>query len=107
MRTNIAPFLLRSYQSSNPGPMQVFTFRKKASFYGEELLAPRPTPKLEGPPLVGCLRLFIQYIRSYPPYRRPSLHPQLEDAPFRGDRGPLITEYMSPQSQIIVYYRPY
>jgi len=29
-----------------------------------------------GPPLVGCLRLLMQYIRSYPPYCRPLLHPQ-------------------------------
>jgi hypothetical protein len=35
-------------------------------FYGE-LLAPRPT-QAGGPPLVGCPRLFIQYIRSYPSY---------------------------------------
>ena len=26
-------------------------FRNKASFYGEELLSPRPTPKLEDHPL--------------------------------------------------------
>jgi hypothetical protein len=26
-----------------------------------------PPPTFWGPPLVGCLRLFIQYIRSYPP----------------------------------------
>jgi hypothetical protein len=25
-----------------------------------------PNPKAGGPPLVGCPRLFIQYIRSYP-----------------------------------------
>jgi hypothetical protein len=36
--------LLRAYQSGNPGPRQVFRFRNKASLYGEELLAPRPTP---------------------------------------------------------------
>jgi len=35
-------------------------------FYGEGLLAPRPT-QAEGPPLDGCPRLLIQYIRSYPP----------------------------------------
>jgi hypothetical protein len=34
---------------------------------------------------------FIQYIRSYPPYRRPFLHPQPEDSPCRGDKDPLIT----------------
>ena len=49
-------------------------------FHGEALLAPRPTPKAGWPPLVGCPRLLIQYIRSYPPYRRPFLHPQPEDA---------------------------
>jgi hypothetical protein len=58
-------------------------------FDGEALLAPRPTPKLEDH-LVGCVRLLIQYIRSYPPYRRPFLHPQPEDSPCRGDRDPLI-----------------
>ena len=49
-------------------------------------------PQTGGPPLVGCPRLLIQYIRSYPPYRRPFLHPQPEDAPCRGDRDPLITD---------------
>jgi hypothetical protein len=33
-------------------------------FYGEELLEPRPTPKLEDHP-------FSAFCRSYPPYRRP------------------------------------
>jgi hypothetical protein len=27
-----------------------------------------PNPQAEGPLLVGCPRLLIQYIRSYPPY---------------------------------------
>jgi hypothetical protein len=43
-------------------------FCNKLIFYSEELLAPRPTPQAGGPPLVGCLQLLIQYIRSYPPY---------------------------------------
>ena len=60
-------------------------------FHGEALLAPRPTPHAGGPPLVGCPRLLIQFIRIYPPYRRPFLHPQPEDAPCRGDRDPPIT----------------
>jgi hypothetical protein len=50
-----------------------------------------PNPQAGGPPLVGSPRLLIQYIRSYPPYWRPFLHPQPEDAPCRGDRDPLIT----------------
>ena len=52
------------------------------------MLAPRPTPKLEDHPL-SAVRDFIQFIRSYPPYRRPFLYPQPEDGPCRGDRDPL------------------
>jgi hypothetical protein len=48
-----------------------------------------PNPQAGGPPLVGCPRLLIQLIRSYPPYWRPFLYPQPEDAPYRGDRDPL------------------
>ena len=47
-----------------------------------------PKPQAGGPPVVGCPRLLIQFIRSYPPYRRPFHHPQREDAPWRGDRDP-------------------
>ena len=54
-----------------------------------------PNPEAGGPPLVGCPRLLIQFICSYPPYRRPFLHPQPEDAPCRGDRDPLITSQWS------------
>jgi len=43
-------------------------FRKTIFFYGEELVAARTTFKAGNPPLVGCPRLLIQYIRSYPPY---------------------------------------
>jgi hypothetical protein len=47
-----------------------------------------PNPQAGEPPLVSCPRLLIQFIHSYPPYRRPFLHPQPEDAPCRGDRDP-------------------
>jgi hypothetical protein len=50
-----------------------------------------PNPQVGGPPLVSYPRLLIPYIRRYPPYWRPFLHPQPEDAPCRGDRDPLIT----------------
>ena len=49
-----------------------------------------PNPQVGGPPLVGCPQRIVKYIRSYPPYWRPFLHPQPEDAPCRGDRDPLI-----------------
>jgi hypothetical protein len=52
------------------------------------MLALRPTPKPLATPLVGCPRLLIQFIHSYPPYLRPFLHPQPEDAPCRFDRDP-------------------
>jgi hypothetical protein len=47
----------------------VYTFvalPKKLIFYGEELLT-SANPQAGGPPLVGCPRLVIQYIRRYPP----------------------------------------
>jgi hypothetical protein len=62
----------------------------KSRFYGAELLAPRPEPQVGGSPFISCPRLFIQYIRSYPPYWRPFLHWQSEDAPCRCDRFALI-----------------
>jgi hypothetical protein len=38
--------------SISPGPtLSVWTFRNKICFYGESLLKPRPTPKLEDHPL--------------------------------------------------------
>jgi len=43
-------------------------FRIYASCYGEELSAPRPTPKLEDHPMSVVRDYIIQYIRSYPPY---------------------------------------
>jgi hypothetical protein len=40
-----------SCQGIRPGPRLRECFRNKLIFYGEELLAPRPTPKLEDHPL--------------------------------------------------------
>ena len=42
------PCCYLTFQKNNP-----FPFRNKDSFYGEELLAPRPTPKLEDHPLLA------------------------------------------------------
>jgi len=60
-------------------------FRNYASFYSEELFAPRPTPKLEDHPL-SVVRdcLFNTFVAT--------LHPQHEDVPFYGDRDLLIME---------------
>jgi hypothetical protein len=44
--------LLRLHQSISPSPRPtLWLFRKIIHFYGEELLAPSPTPKLEDHPL--------------------------------------------------------
>jgi hypothetical protein len=43
------------------------TFRNKLILY-DEMFYPTPNSHAGGPPLVGCPRLLIQYIRSYPPY---------------------------------------
>ena len=56
---------------------------------GEEFRSLSSSLCARGLRLVGCPRLLIQFIRSYPPYRRPFLYPQPEDAPCRGDRDPL------------------
>jgi hypothetical protein len=53
-----------------------------------------PNTQAGVPHLVGCPRLPIHYIRSYPPYWRPFPHPQPEDAPCCGDRDPLITDIL-------------
>ena len=55
------------------------------------ILFTSPDPQAGWPPLTGCPRLLIQYIRRYPAYWRPFLHPQPEDAPCHVDRDPLIT----------------
>jgi hypothetical protein len=84
--------LLRLYQSINPGPrLCLWTFRNKDTFSRWGVVNPSPKLQTGGPPLVGCPRLLIHYIRSYPPSWRQFLHPQLKDAPCRGGRDPLIT----------------
>jgi len=62
-------------------------------FLRRGVVSTSPYPQARGPPLVGSPRLLIRYIRSCPPYWGPSLHPQPEDAPYRGDRDPLITAW--------------
>ena len=65
---------------------------KHDTFLGRGVVSTSPNPQARGPPLVGCPRLLIRQIRSYPPYWRPLLHPQHEDAPCRGDRNTPIKE---------------
>jgi hypothetical protein len=47
-RVQVMNLPLRSFiQRIRPGPMLLVIFWNKLIFYGEDLLAPRPTPKLE------------------------------------------------------------
>jgi hypothetical protein len=56
--------------SQEPGSRLCMVFRNMVIFYGEELLAPRPTPKLEGHPLsavrdcifAATLHIYNKYI---------------------------------------------
>jgi hypothetical protein len=51
------------------------------------LLAPRPTPKLEGQPLSAVRDwLFIIFASTLRVWRS-SLHPHPDDAPYRGGKG--------------------
>jgi hypothetical protein len=68
-------------------------FRNMVIFYGEELLAPRPTPQAGGPPLVGCPLL---HIRSYPPY--------LEAVPPSATRGRAMPCWQGPKPFQIKYF---
>jgi hypothetical protein len=52
--THVHFLLLRSFiQGIYPGPRPLLNVRNKLNFYGEELLAPWPTPKLEAHPLLA------------------------------------------------------
>jgi hypothetical protein len=87
------PFpLLRLYQRISPGPRPCEMFRNMVIVYGE-LLAPRPTHKLQDPPCRLSANAYSMY-SQLPSYMcRPFLHPQPEDAPCRGDRDRLITGF--------------
>jgi hypothetical protein len=69
----------------------VWSFVNSLVFYGEELPAPRPTPKLKDHPLSAvrdCLfNIFAATLQTW----RQFLHPQPEDASCRGNRDPLNT----------------
>jgi hypothetical protein len=74
-------------------------------FFWGGVVSISPNPQDGGPPRVGCLRLLIQYIRSYLPHRKLFLHLPPEDAPCRGDRDRQITVilslmYFEPQCQV-------
>ena len=68
-------------------------FRNIVSLYGEELLAPRPIPKLEDHPFSAVRDSLFNIFAATIHIWRPFIHPQPEEAPCRGERDPLIAEY--------------
>jgi hypothetical protein len=77
--------------SQEPTTCPYLVFHNMVIFYGEELLAPCPTSKLEGQPLSAVRDCLFNVFAATLHIRRP-LHPQSEDMPCRGDRDPLPWE---------------
>jgi hypothetical protein len=65
-------------------------FRNMVIFYDEELLAPRPTPKLEDHPLSAVRYFLFNVFAATFQIHRPFLHPQPEDVPCRCARDTLV-----------------
>jgi hypothetical protein len=68
--------------------------RNLVIFYGEELLVPRPTTKLEDHPFSAVRDCLFNVFAATLHIQRPFLHPQPEDAPCRDDREPLVMEWI-------------
>ena len=83
--------LLRLHQSISPGPvLTLWLYRNMIRFYGEELLTPRPTLKLEDHPLSAVRDCWFN-IFAATLHIGGLLQPQPEDSPCSGDRDTLIT----------------
>jgi hypothetical protein len=80
-------------------PIPLCVIRNMLKFLRWGVFNTSPNCQTTGPPLVGCPRLFIQYIRSYPPYLQavpPSATwgrtmPWWQGPTYHRDRDPLIT----------------
>jgi len=80
-------FLLpRSLQNIGPFPSSRAVLCNKLYFYGEELLAPHPIPKLVDHPLSSIRDCILNIFAATVMSGGRLLHPQPEDAPWRGDR---------------------
>ena len=76
-------------------------FRNIVSFYGEELLTPRPTGKLEDHPLLAALDCLFTILTATLHIWRASLHPQCEDASCCRDRDQCVFSLLSNNVNII------
>jgi hypothetical protein len=69
-------------------PRTSATLRNKIIFYGEELLAPRPTPSWRPTPCRLPATAYSVYLQLPSISGGHLLYPQPEDAPCRGENGP-------------------
>jgi hypothetical protein len=60
--------VLRLCQVIRPVPRLCIVIRNKYWVLRGRVVTPPPNPQAGGPPTIGCPRLLIQYIPSYPPY---------------------------------------
>ena len=80
--------LLALYQRSSPSPRQYEMFRSIVSFNGEEMVALRQNPKLEGHPLSALHNSLFNIFATNLHTWRSFVHWQPEDAPCCGERDP-------------------
>jgi hypothetical protein len=89
----------------SPSPRPCETFRKILRFCHEELLAPRPTPKLWDHRLLPVRNCLFNTFATTLHICRPFLYPLLQDAPWPGDRDPRMTvkSYCGQRKHIDLY----
>jgi hypothetical protein len=88
------------YPSPSPKPCEIF--RNIVRFYSEDLLAPRPTPKLEDHPLSAVRNCLFNIFAATLHIWRPFLHPQPEDAPCRVAREASFTIFFPMAQQLLL-----
>jgi hypothetical protein len=80
LQPHVTSSLFRSFiQEIRPVPRLHVRFRSKVIFYGEELLAPRPTPKLEGHPLSAVRDCLFNIFAATLPCHHSLARPQVAD----------------------------
>jgi hypothetical protein len=72
------------------GPRLFVISSNQIIFYGEYLLAPRPTPQLENHPSRLSATAYSKYLYPHSISGGHLFHPQPEDTPCRGDKGPTL-----------------
>ena len=59
---------LMFYRRISPNPKLFWMFRNMIKFLRWGVVSTSSNPQVGRPPLIGCPRLLVQYIRSYSPY---------------------------------------